>query len=405
MPFELFVALRFLREGRAQTALILGGTTVGVGVIIFLTALIGGLQRTLVEQTLASQPHVVLRRPERVARVLPPPPGAALATVVERVPERERSVEGWPVAVAAVRGAPGVVAAAPIAAGAAFATRAEVSRAVALRGIEPASFAEVIRLGDRMVSGALRLEGTEAVIGVVLASDLGLGVGDKLRVTTAEGRADVFTVAGIFDVGNRDVNQRWVLVPLRAAQSLLDLEGGVTAVEVKVGDPFQAEAAAAELGRRTGLAGESWMAVNRQLLTALRSQRASSLMIQAFVIVAVALGIASVLGVSVLQRSRQIGILRATGTSTGTVLRVFLLEGALVGLAGSVLGALLGAGMALAFSNLARNPYGEAVFPVDLTPGLFALGAVVAIATGVAAAVFPARHAARLDPATVIRFG
>jgi lipoprotein-releasing system permease protein len=405
VPFELFVALRFLREGRAQTALILGGTTVGVAVIIFLTALIGGLQRTLVEQTLSSQPHVVLRRPERVVKVLPAPPGAALAAVVERVPDRDRSVEGWPETLRAVRARPGVVAAAPVAAGAAFATRAEVSRAVALRGVDAASFPDVIRLRDKLVSGAFRLEGTEAVIGSVLASDLGLAVGDKLRVATAGGRADVFTVAGIFDVGNRDVNQRWVLVPLRVAQSLLDLEGGITAVEVKVSEPFQAEVAAAALAGETGLAGESWMQVNRQLLTALKSQSASSLMIQTFVILAVALGIASVLGVSVIQKSRQIGILRATGTSTSTVLRVFLLEGALVGIAGSVLGALLGAGMALAFSNLAKNPYGEAVFPVDLSPGLFLLAAGVAIGTGVLAAAYPARRAARLDPATVIRFG
>ena len=284
MPFELFVALRFLREGRSQTALILGGTTVGVAVIVFITALISGLQRTLVDQTLSSQAHVMLRRPERVARVLPPGPGEAIAAVVEKVPERERSVEQWRELLAVVRADEGVVAAAPTAAGAAFASRAEVSRAVSLRGVEEESFDAVLQLGRKMKAGAFRLNGAEVVIGSVLAGDLGLAVGDTLRLTTAEGRGDVFTVSGIFDLGNKDVNQRWVLVSLRAAQSLLDLSGGITTIEVKVRDVFTAEAIAGRLAGRTGLVAESWMKVNRQLLTALRSQSASAWMIQGFVV-------------------------------------------------------------------------------------------------------------------------
>ncbi len=405
MPFELFVALRFLREGRTQTALILAGATVGVAVIVFITGLISGLQTTLVDKTLSSQPHVTLKRPERAVRVLPPKDGEALSAVVEKAPERERSIEQWQRALAAVREAEGIVAAAPTAAGSAFATRGEVSRSVALRGVEEESFDAVIRIGAKMAAGRFRVEGTEAVVGAVLASDLGLSVGDKLRLVTAEGRGDVFTVSGIFDLGDRNVNQRWVLVSLRAAQTLLDLEGGITTIEAKAADPFQAEALASALGPRTGLDAESWMGVNAQLLTALRSQDASAVMIQAFVVVAVALGIASVLGVSVIQKSRQIGILKATGTSTGTVLRVFLAEGAMVGLAGSAAGCALGAGMSLAFATFVKNPYGESLFPFELGPGLYLLASAVATGTAILAAVAPAVHAARLDPAVVIRHG
>lgn len=405
MPFELFVALRFLREGRAQTALILGGATVGVAVIVFLTALIGGLQTTLVEQTLSSQPHVTLKRPERAAAVLPVRPGEALAAEIEKVPERDRSVEGWQEALELVRATPGVLAATPTAAGSAFASRAEVSKSVVLRGVEPESFEAVLQIARKITRGTFRVAGGEVVIGAVLASDLGLGVGDKLRITTAEGRGDIFTVAGVFDFGNRDVNQRWVLVSLRAAQTLLDLQGGVTTLEAKVQDVFQASALAAGLGARTGLAADSWMNVNQQLLTALRSQSASSIMIQSFVVLAVALGIASVLGVSVIQKARAIGILKATGTSTGTVLRIFLAQGAIVGVVGSLLGSALGAAMCGAFVALVKNPYGESLFPVELSPGLVVLASAVALGTGIASAVYPARHAARLDPAQVIRHG
>jgi len=405
VPFELFVALRFLREGRTQTALILGGATVGVAVIVFITALISGLQSTLVDKTLSSQPHLTLKRPERLARVLPPAGAEAVSAVVEKAPERTRSIEQWPRVLALLRATPGVVAAAPTAAGSAFASRAEVSKSVALRGIEEESFDAVIRIRRKMTAGRFRVQGTEGVIGVVLAEDLGLSVGDKLRLTTAEGRGDVFTVSGIFDFGDQNVNQRWVLVSLRAAQTLLDLEGGITTLEAKAADPFRASLLAAELGPRTGLDAESWMQVNAQLLTALRSQSASAIMIQTFVVIAVALGIASVLGVSVIQKSRQIGILKATGTSTGTVLRVFLVEGALVGIAGSAAGCALGAAMSFAFAALVKNPYGESLFPIELGPRLFLLASAVAIVTAVVAAAAPALHAARLDPAVVIRHG
>ena len=93
MRFEGFIAIRYLREGKAQTALVLGGTTVGVAVLIFLTALIGGLQRTLVAQTLSAQAHVFVKAPERVARPLPSP--EPVADHVEKVPDRIRSIEQW----------------------------------------------------------------------------------------------------------------------------------------------------------------------------------------------------------------------------------------------------------------------------------------------------------------------
>ena len=405
MPFELYVALRFLREGRSQTALILGGATVGVAVIVFISALIGGLQSTLLDKTLSSQPHVTLKRPERSARLLPPGPGEAVSAAVEKVPERVRSIEQWQRAVELAAAMPGVIAAAPTAAGSAFASRAEVSKSVALRGVEEESFDGVIRIRRRMTAGRFRVQGTEAVIGAVLAADLGLGVGDKVRLTTPEGRGDVFTISGIFDLGDQNVNQRWVLVSLRAAQTLLELEAGITTIEAKAADPFRADAIAGELGPRTGLDADSWMRQNVQLLTALRSQSASALVIQTFVVLAVALGIASVLGVSVIQKARQIGILKATGTSTGAVVRVFLIEGALVGLAGSVLGGLLGTAMSFGFAAAVKNPYGEALFPVELGPGLFLVAGAVALGTSVLAAAAPALHAARLDPATVIRHG
>ena len=405
MPFEWFIAVRFLREGRMQTLLILVGVGVGVGVIVFLSALMNGLQTSLIKQTLGSQAHIVLHAPDEAPRLIADEPNVAVAARVEKAAQRVRSIEQWQQIVADVGRVPGVVASSPTVTGPAFAVRGGASISVSLRGVVPELFDGIIPVTPRLTAGAFRLLGGEAAIGTDLAADLGVAVGDKVRIIANEGRAETFTIGGIFDLGNKDVNKRWVLIPLRSAQTLLDLVGGVSTVDLRVDDVFNAETISVEIASREGLVADSWMKTNAQLLTALKSQDSSKYMIQFFVIVAVALGIASVLVVSVVQKSREIGILRAVGTSRARVLRIFLIQGGLVGLAGSVIGSALGAGLALFFATLARNADGTPIFPIDLTPTLFLSAAAIAIFTGLVAAVVPARRAARLDPASVIRYG
>jgi lipoprotein-releasing system permease protein len=405
MPFEWFIAVRFLREGRMQTLLILVGVGVGVGVIVFLAALMNGLQTSLIKQTLGSQAHIVLHAPDEAPRLIATEPGVAVAARVEKAAQRVRSIEQWQQIVDDVGRVPGVLASSPTVTGPAFALRGSASISVSLRGVVPELFDAIIPVSARLTAGAFRLLGGEAAIGTELAADLGVSVGDKVRIVANEGRAETFTIGGIFDLGNKDVNKRWVLIPLRSAQTLLDLVGGVSTIDLRVDDVFNAETISVEIASREGLVADSWMKTNAQLLTALKSQDSSKYMIQFFVIVAVALGIASVLVVSVVQKSREIGILRAVGTSRARILRIFLIQGGLVGLAGSVIGSALGAGLALFFATLARNADGTPIFPIDLTPSLFLSAAGIAIFTGLIAAVVPARRAARLDPASVIRYG
>ncbi len=404
MRFELFMALRFLREGRAQSLLIFVGVSAGVAVIVFLTALIDGLQVTLIDQTLGSQPHVVVRPLEEAARELPAGPDAR-AVVEVKTRQRTASIPEWQPVAAVAASVPGVVAIAPSVAGAAFATKANVSKAVGLRGIEAESYGRIIPIGRRIKAGRFSVTGRDAVIGLELAKDLGLAAGDKLRLVVADGREEVFTVAGIFDLGQKDVNERWVFVPLGVAQTLLDRPGGVTPLELRIADVFAADAIAGEVARRTRLEADSWMKINEQLMVGLRSQSSSRYMIELFVVLAVALGIASVLVVSVVQKGREIGILKAFGTSTRKVMWIFLIQGGIVGLVGSIIGAVIATGLARFFVSLATNPDGSPRFPVDLTPGLFAGAMSLATLVGLVSAVVPARRAARLDPVVVIRYG
>lgn len=404
MPVEIFLALRFFREGRTQSALIVVGASVGVAVIVFLTALIDGLQVRLIDQTLGTQAHVVVRPREEEARPLRAE-GAEEAVIADVVPpaQRVRTIDDWQAQIRRIETVPGVVGVSASANGPAFATRGVARSAVVVFGVDPGRFGRIYRVERALVAGRFAPSGTEAVIGVELADDLGVGLGDRVRIEAAEGRSETFRVGGIFDLGNRDVNRRWVIVSMRAGQTLLDLVGGASTIDVRVADVFDAERIASVVAGRTGLVAESWMQTNGQLLVALRSQSSSSQMIQFFVVLAVALGIASVLVVSVVQRGRQIGILRAMGAPRGRVLRVFLVQGGIVGVLGSIFGSALGAALAIGFAGAARNADGSPLFPIALESELFVRTAAVATFVGLVAAIAPARRAARLDPAEAIR--
>ena len=406
MPFEWFVAFRYMRDAKGQTALILAAVAVGVSVIVFLSALIGGLQESLIDKTLGSQPHITVRVPREEPRPLvEPTPAMAIARQVEESPQRLRSIDQWPMVMAGVERVPGVTAASPSITGAGFAVRSEAKSPIVVRGIEPERFLAIIDVRKHLIAGRFEVDGGDVVIGSKLASDLGVGLGDKIRVSSTEGGDDIVTIRGIFTLGNQAVDGTWVLTSLRHAQALYALPGGVTTIELKVADVFEAEHVAGEVRGRTGLVADSWMTINAELLAGLSAQSSSKSMIQFFVIVAVALGIASVLIVSVVQKSREIGILRAVGTPSRRILLVFLIQGGVLGLVGSVMGSALGALLSTLFETVVRDPSGAPKFPVHLDISLFAFATALATGVGLLSATIPARRAARLDPATAIRNG
>lgn len=406
MPFQWFVALRYLRDAKGQTALILAAVSVGVSVVVFLSALINGLQSSLIDSTLGSQPHVTLRVPREAPRPLvEPTAGRAVARLIQPASQRLRSIDQWPVVMADAERVTGVTAASATVTGSGVATRADARTPIVIRGVDPERFLAIIDLRSRMVQGSFDLSGGNVTIGSTLASDLGIGVGDKLRVASTEGIDDVVTVSGVFELGNEAVDKTWVVTSLRHAQSLFALPGGATTIELKISDVFAAARTAEQIHARTGFTADSWMTLNAELLSGLSAQSSSKTMIQFFVVVTVALGIASVLIVSVVQKSREIGILRAVGTPPRRILAVFLIQGGLLGLVGSFLGSALGVAFAKIFETMTSNPDGLPRFPVQVDLALLVSATALATGVGLIAAVIPARRAARLDPATAIRGG
>ena len=387
MRFELLLALRFLREGRTQSALIVGGVMVGVAVVVFISALVMGLQTNTINRTLGAQAHIVAKPIEPVARIQAiENTGTSNIATLQVAPRKVRSIDNWQQIIAAYEDVPGVVAVSPMASGAAIALRGEGRNAVTVFGIDLPRYDRIGDLSNKLVAGKLRLEAGEVLVGTELARDLGANVGD--RITISNGSAgtndgDRFQIVGTLDLGNRELSRRAVYLPLHVAQSFLGLPGGVTSIDLRVRDVFEAEAIARNVSRVTPLTVESWMSSNSQLLSALNAQSASTGTIRVFVSIVVMLGIASVLVVAVVQKTREIGILRAMGASRGQMMRVFLLQGSLVGLVGSILGALLSMLMAFLFSTLVRGADGNALFPIVVTWPLLLVACITASICGV----------------------
>ncbi len=405
MPLDLFLAIKFLREGRLQTVLLVVGATIGITVVFFITALITAVERTMVSQTLDVLPHVVVRRSDETARPLPVAPNqdAVMFDQLHKPAQRLRSIEAWQTVVEGLEGTPGVQAVSPTASGPAMASRGRGTRAVTLLGVDPTRFTRVIAIAPRIRRGVLRVEGDEVLIGTELANDLGVDVGDRIGITSISERRESFVISGVFDMGNAEVNRRWVVVALRRGQTLLDLPGGVSAIDVRLSDLWQADVVAEQVHARTGMTADSWMRTNTQLMVAIQSQRGATLMIRVCIMLAVAMGIASVLVVSVVQKSKQVGILRAMGISQAVIVRVFLLQGAAIGVSGALLGCGLGTLLSFWSENSNRTPDGTPMYPIVLPVSLYVTSALIAIGTGLVASALPSRRAARLEPAVAIR--
>ena len=403
LGFEMKVAVRFLREGRMQTVLIIVGVAAGVAVIAYISALITGLQASTLTKTLGAQPHITLRSPDdMVLPALVPASGTARMTETQPRVLRLRSVANWQALMPLLEGMDGIAAVSPMVAGSGLALRGEATQSINLVGVDLDRYDRIIGLRSKVVAGTARLAPGEAIIGKELASDLGVRVGDRLSVQTGSIN-DSARVTALVDLGVKELNRRVVIVPLREAQNLLGLPGGATNLDMTVKDVFAAQMLAQDLRQQFPYKIESWQETNAQLVSALNAQSVSTSLIRGVVLVVVVLGIASVLVVSVVQKRREIGILRAMGATRGQVLRVFLLQGALVGAVGSVLGIALAVLLIWLFTKFVLGSDGLPLFDIGLPVSTALQVALVATVCGVLAAIAPARQAAAMDPAQAIR--
>jgi lipoprotein-releasing system permease protein len=227
-----------------------------------------------------------------------------------------------------------------------------------------------------------------------------------VTVITAFGGRTNLTVSGLFDLGVASLNEGWVMTSLGEAQTVFGYGDRVTSIEATVPDIFAARTVAAAI--QNALADPdvkvtNWMDQNAQLLSGLQAQSLSSNMIQAFILVSVVIAIASILSITVLQKSRQIGILKAMGIKDRSASLVFLYEGMILGAAGAVLGLLLGAGLLTSFTTFAKGSDGNPIISISLSAAFLVQSFLIAFVSASLAGALPARKSSRLSPIDVIR--
>jgi len=412
-PFALSVALRQLAYNRGQTLLTTGVVSTSVTLIIFIASLIAGLQIRIVSTITDSIPHLRIMPEERVPAVLwenAAPAGPLYVGVVPKLEQRQRKIEGWQPWLERIGAlnSGSVTALLPSAEGSVVVSRESKRISARMIGAAPEDYNQVIELQLNLVAGRyFGLNSGEAALGAKLASDLGVRIGDRVSLLSAEGNVGTMIVAGIFETGFSGVDAGAIFVPLRDAQSLLRIGNAITGFAVKVRDVFAAEKLAADLREQLPFKIESWMQDNERTLSGLRAQDGSSQMIIAFTVISAGLAIAALMVISVSSKYREIGILKAMGASSGQILRIFALQGLMLSIVGAAVGTLTSLGLLTwlsGFETVSQSTgRASALFPIVKTWGNFLLGNGLAVATGLLASIYPATRAAKVDPIEVIR--
>ena len=377
-PFQ--IAFRFLKSSIGQTILIILGISVGVSVQVFIGSLIGGLQNSLVETTIGNSSQITIKSDEYLENYQDTRLDIVTIDGIETV--------------AYALDAPG------------SAIVDTETNPILLRGFDLELSEGIYELNDKLISGTMP-GNNEVIIGSDLIETLGLEIGDSLTISIPLIGDTEVVISGIYDFNVSLINNSWIISNLSTAQDILDVEDVVSSIEIQVNDVFEAASIALLVKEESPNNYEvtNWIDQNQELLSGLQAQGSSSLMIQVFVTISVVLGIASVLAITVIQKSRQIGILKAMGVKDKTASLIFLSQGFILGIFGAIGGVLLGLFLTFSFSTFALDPDGNPVVPLLIDPQFIALSALVAIVSASLASVIPARKSTKISIIEVIKNG
>lgn len=415
LRFELKVAWRHLVTGHGQTELTVGAIAVGVMLVVFLSSLINGLETGLFDDVVGSIPHITIEAAAPGAKPLwqfgDDKQDGVYVTKIEKISSRKRKIRDWPRLVAMIRGLPNVAAVAPSVQGSGFAGRGAKKVGAVILGVDPRLESSVTSLRKRIIEGDLdQVNQENAAIGSQMADDLGAGVGSRIRVTSNEGVTQTFRVVAIFTLGQQEADKSWVYVGLSSAQAMFKLGKDVTSISVRGDSIFKADQIAESIRGLSPLLVTSWMESNRAFLDTLKMQNSASMIVQGMTLLASAFGVASVMIVFVVQKARDIGILKSMGTTCKQIRRIFVLEGLGVGLGGAIIGSGIGTGLCFLASSLTipGQTFGgrpATIVPMEWNVVYVAIASLVAVLMGLLSSVLPAHRASKLSPVEAIRRG
>jgi lipoprotein-releasing system permease protein len=397
-PYAVKLAVRHLLSHPGQTALLMSGVALGVSVFIFMSALIGGLATLLTLRTVGSIPHIVMEMPDRDPAILVPQAGAVV--VLQKDLSRREQIAIWQPAVPIIEAEPGVTTVSPQIRGSAYVERGQALAPVGVIGVLPGKLSDIADIDAAIVDGSSNLPTDGILIGSRLAGDLGLRVGQMVRLTSDRGRSRSFRISGVFTLGIASADRQSVYMDFTTARALFDLPTGISRIEVKVEPAVAAADIAARLSRATGLKATAWTEDNSQLFEGLDAQARTGTIIKLFALITIVIGIASAMLLSIIRRQAEIGIMRAMGASKVTVVSIFVLEGTLIGFVGAVVGAGAAWLVLLPLPPVAEVQSGG--LPIDQAQGDFLLAISLTTLAAMLASILPARRAARIDPVEAI---
>jgi len=418
MPYELLIGLRYLRAKRKSTFISIitfistAGVALGVMALIVVLAVMTGFEEDLKEKILGTNAHVVVLKNSGEIDDYP------------RVLDRLKRVEG-------------VVAATPFIYSQVMLSTGPNVSGVVLRGIEPKTDAEVTNLRKSIVEGRLDdLDAADAggqpapglVIGRELAKNLNLSLGDSVSVVSPLGnmtpfgmvpKMKRFRVAGIFNTGMFEYDSTLAYVGLRQAQDFLSLGDAVTGIQLKVKDVYRADAIAHAINTEFGgsFFARDWMRMNKNILFALKTEKMVMFIILTLIVLVAAFGIASTLFMVVMEKTKDIAILKSMGATGRSIMKIFVLEGLIIGVAGTVVGVLGGLLVAFnmesivgliqkvtGFELFSRDVYYLDHFPSQVVPGDVILISLTAVLISFLATLYPSWQGSRLPPAEALRY-
>ncbi len=382
---SFWVAVRFLKSGRAQTALIIVGIAIAISVQIFVGLLIDSLQISLVDSTIGNSPHITI------------------SSSMDKV-----TIRRWDAIVKKIHEIGSVKVVAAAASSNAFARKGSNTAPVLVRGFEFDSADRIYSFSDAIYEGQAYKTRGEILVGKGLREELELGLGDKLTIRTPSRSDSTFTISGFYDIGVASIDKSWIITTLDTAQALFGYGNRITEIEVTVNDLFAADSIAGRIERTLkddAVKVESWKELNQQLLSGLEGQRISSIIIQAVILISVIVAISSVLMITVLQKSRQIGILKAMGIKDRAASLIFIYQGFLIGLVGSIVGIALGMALLYSFTSFTTSADGSPLIDIYVRPDFIVRSWLIALLASTLAGVIPARRSLKLSPVDVIREG
>ena len=411
MSIALDVALAHLTSRKRQTLVSLTGVVLGVAFFLAVSSLMRGSEQDFVKRLIDNSPHVTVYDEVRSSPTQPAVlrwPDAAVAISNVKPQTEMRGIRGWRERYAAIEALPGVRAA-PVLTGTSVLTFAGRRQGVSLTGVVPDKMKHVTTIEEKMTSGsldALTANSNGIVVGQGLIDKFSLRMGGSVSVLADDGSSRSLRIVGIFRTGNASYDETQTYVVLKRAQSILGRENRINRVILQLTDPYAARDIASQIEAMTGYKSVSWIEASEDLLSLLLVRNLIMYSVVSAILVVASFGIYNTISTIVLEKTRDIAIMKSMGFHARDIRRIFLVEGVIVGIAGSTGGLLLGLALMKLLSEVEIKAPGvvDVVhLPIWWGAEQYLIAAVFALVSCIAASYLPARRGGRVHPVDILR--